>query len=80
MYNLRTNSKKKNDKNNAVMYSAALQDHFLKKNNFNLLDVKTSLSHKIVGGQTNNRNMIQKLPSIQKEIKMGTTEKNIAKM
>ena len=42
MYNQRTNSKKKSgtSNNNAVLYSAALQDHFLKKHNFNLLEPK----------------------------------------
>lgn len=39
MYNQRTNSKKKSGStnNNAVLYSAALQDHFMKKHNFDLL-------------------------------------------
>lgn len=38
MHNYRNNSKKKNGttNNNAVLYSAALQDHFLKKNNYDL--------------------------------------------
>ena len=34
---MRTNSKKRND-NTAVLYSAALQDHFLRKNNYTLSD------------------------------------------
>jgi len=39
MNNLRNNSKKKSatTNNTAVLYSAALQDHFLKKHNFDLL-------------------------------------------
>lgn len=42
MNNYRNNSKKKNGtiNNNAVLYSAALQDHFLKKNNFDLDEPK----------------------------------------
>ena len=38
---MRTNSKKRND-NTAVLYSAALQDHFLRKNNYTLSDKVTS--------------------------------------
>lgn len=38
MYNNRNSSKKKNTTtaNSAVLYSAALQDHLMKKMNFNL--------------------------------------------
>lgn len=38
MYNYRNNSKTKTaTTNNAAIYSAALQDHFMKKLNFDLL-------------------------------------------
>lgn len=42
MNNYRNNSKKKNGTthNNAVLYSAALQDHFMKKNNYDLQEPK----------------------------------------
>lgn len=66
MYNLRANSKKKNDKNNAVMYAAALQDHFMKKNNYNILDMKTNSNKNIKSGITQTKNLAQKLPSIKK--------------
>lgn len=46
MYNARSTSKKKsgNVSNSAALYSAALQDHFLKKINFDI-DIKIG-SHK----------------------------------
>lgn len=63
MYNQRTNSKKKNgtNNNNAVLYSAALQDHFMKKHNFDLVEPKFN-SFKNIGTS-------EKLPSIKPQAK-----------
>ena len=58
MYNYRNNSKNKTaSTNSAAIYSAALQDHFMKKLNFDLLQPKFN-SHK-------NINTSDKLPSIK---------------
>lgn len=66
MYNLRNSSKKKKEQNNAVMYAAALQDHFLKKNNYNLLDMKTMVSTKVFPHNGSSKNVPDKLPQIKK--------------
>jgi hypothetical protein len=63
MNNYRNNSKKKNESsiNSAVIYSAALQDHFMKKHNFNLMEPKFNSFKN--GGTT------EKLPSIKPQPK-----------
>jgi hypothetical protein len=63
MNNYRNNSKKKNENsvNSAVIYSAALQDHFMKKHNFNLIEPKFN--------SFKNINTSEKLPSIKPQHK-----------
>lgn len=63
MYNHRSSSKKKSGAsiNSAVLYSAALQDHFLKKMNFDLQEPKFH--------SFKNINASSKLPAIKSQPK-----------
>ena len=63
MYNHRNSSKKKSGTsgNSAALYSAALQDHFLKKMNFDLLEPKFN--------SFKNINNSDKLPAIKPQAK-----------